>query len=453
MSGRFASAVAFGLSLIAVLAAAVALQSFAEVLNRRFDLTAEKALSLSPHGVSVLGEVSKPLRIDYFYRRGERQKGYELLELMRDHCPELTYELVDLDRNPGRARDHGVNHYDRAVLIYDGRQVVVAASDEESLIGGVSRVIHPRDRVVYLTTGHNERGIVPGKNDDYGRAAQMLRTEGYEVRTLSLLRQPNVPEDASLVVVAGPEVDPVEVELERLDAYLDGGGSVLVLVDPVELPVLVQWLAKRGIALRDDVVIDRQNRVYGSDGTNAVVPFYREHDAVKSVQIPAVLGRARSVGLVVDAEDDPATRSHIVARTANESFAARGAERSRKGDVEMDPARDTSGPVGVIAVAATGDDPARAGHIAVVGDADFPSDSYLPLLGNKDLFLSLVGWLVSDRSSGPRPRAEINRLGPVSPVYVSDRHSQVIFLVAVIAQPLVFLLAGVAVTISRRRRR
>ena len=73
----------------------------------------------------MLAEVDRPLRVELWHRRGERQRGLDLLELMRDHSPHLSFELVDLDRNPQRAKDHGVDHYDRAVLSYDGREVVV----------------------------------------------------------------------------------------------------------------------------------------------------------------------------------------------------------------------------------------------------------------------------------------------------------------------------------------
>jgi gliding motility-associatede transport system auxiliary component len=453
LSGRIQAWLAFVLSLAAVLAIAVALQAYAELFNRRFDMTAENRLSLSPYTLSVLGQVEEPLRVDLYYRRGERQRARDLLELMRDHCRELSFELVDLDRNPGRAKDHGVDHYDRAVVFYQGREVVVSAGSEETLTGGIAKVLHEKPRVLYFVTGHRERTIAAGKGDQYGRAAQILRNEGFEVRTLSLLQARSVPADASAVVIAGPEVDLVESEIEKLDLYLAGGGGVLVLVDPTELPVLTAWLARRGVTLRDDVVIDRTNRVYGTDGTNVIVPFYRDHDATRPMDVPGVLGRARSVALTNGGDDDAETGASIVARTANESFAAADASRTRQGEVEFDAARDVAGPVGVMAAAYTGGTAEKRGRLVVVGDADFPSDSYLALLGNKDLLVNTIGWLVADRATGARPHEEASKLGPMSPVYVSDEQSRVILATAVVLQPLVFLVAGVVVVVVRRRRR
>lgn len=452
MSTAARNRLALALSALAVLAVAVAVQAFAEVWNRRLDLTPERRLSLSPWTLGVLAEVDRPLRVEVWHRRGERQRSLDLLELMRDHCPNFSYELVDLDRHPQRAKDHGVDHYDRAVLAYDGREVVVPAGSEEVLAGAIAKLVRRTPRVVHFVSGHRERSLVPGRDDGYGRVVGLLRDEGFEVRALPLLGVPAVPADASAVVVAGPEVDFVESELEKLGAHLDGGGAVLVLLDPVDVPVLAAWLAARGVRLRDDVVVDGANRVYGSDGTSVVVPFWREHEATASLDVPAVLGRARSVALASGLEEDPESGSTVLARTSRESFAAAGAARTRAGEVSFEEGRDERGPVPVVAATFSGPDRARAGRLVVVGDADFPSDAFLPLLGNKDLFLRLVGWLAEDRAGAARPAAPTIALGPLSPVFVSERHLRTILLSTAVVEPLLVLAAGLAVVAARRRR-
>ena len=450
---RIANLVAFVLSLAAVLAVAVALQSFSDLYGRRIDLTETQLLSLSPYTLSVLSEVKEPLRIDAYYERGERQRSRDLLELMQDHCPQLTYELVDLDRNPARAKEHGVDHYDRAVLRYDGRETVVFSGSEESLAGGIARILSERPRVLYFLDGHKERSLGAGTGENWSRAAQVVRNEGYEIRPLSLLQLEHVPEDASAVILAGPETDLAEGELRALTAYLARGGSVLVAVDPTTLPQLEAWVAGYGFALGDDVVIDRANRVYGSDGTNVVVPYYRDHDATRGLDTPSVLGRARSVEIAVGREDDVERGPSVVARTARESFAARDASRTRAGEVTFDEQRDRQGPIGVMAATLIAPDAARPGRLAIVGDADFASDAFFSLMGNKNLLLSTLGWLVPTGAGGARPQAAATQLGPMSPLYVSDALAQTIFLVAVVAQPALVLLIGVAVVIGRRRRR
>jgi hypothetical protein len=450
---RLAHWVAFVLSLLAVLAVAIAVQSFSALSNRRFDLTATQFLSLSPYTLSVLSEVKSPLRVDLFYERGKRQQPRDMLELMRDHCPQLSYELVDLDRNPARAKEHHVEHYDYAVVHYEGRETVVSAGTEESLIGGIARVLQEKARVLYFVTGHHERELASGKDENLGHAAQVLRNEGYVLHNLSLLSLHTVPKNASAVVLAGPEVDLAEGELTALSEYLERGGSVLVLVDPVQLPGLEKWVAGFGLKLSDDVVIDRTNRVYGSDGTNVVVPYYRDHAATRTMDMPSVLGRARSVELSAGGEGDVNHGPSVVARTAKESFAAAGASRTRDGEVTFDQLRDRQGPIGIMGVTFVGDDPALAGRLAVIGDVDFASDSFIALLGNKNLLVNTIGWLVQEKAEGSRPQMQANQLGPLSPMYVSDALAEWIFFLAVVVQPSIFLVVGVGVVVARRRRR
>ncbi|MBY0273712.1 GldG family protein [Candidatus Binatia bacterium] len=450
---RLANTVAFVLSLAAVLAVAVALQAFSDLYNRRVDLTATQMLSLSPYTLSVLSEVKKPLHVDLYYERGERQRSRDLVELLRDHCPQLTYELVDLDRNPARAKEHRVDHYDRAVLQYDGREVVVFAGSEESLVGGIARILAERARVLYFLDGHKERSLGAGNGEAWSRASQVLRNEGYELRPLTLLQLTDVPSDASAVVLAGPETDLAEGELRALTSYLERGGAVLVAVDPLVLPRLEAWVAGYGFALGDDVVIDRANRVYGSDGTNVVVPYYRDHAAVRSMTTPSVLGRARSVDIAPGHHDDVTRGPSIVARTAQESFAARDASRTRAGEVTFDEQRDRQGPIGIMAVTLVAPDSDRPGRIALVGDADFASDAFFSLMGNKNLLVNVIGWLVPTGAEGARPETAATQLGPMSPMYVSDELAQTIFWSAAVAQPAVVLLIGVLVLVGRRRRR
>jgi hypothetical protein len=452
VSRRLAHWTAFVLSLVAVLAVAIAVQSISDLANRRFDLTLTRNLSLSPYSLSVLEEVKSPLRIDLYYERGERQRSRDLIELIRDHCAQCSYELVDLDRNPGRAKEHRVDHYDRAVLHYEGREVVVTAGNEEALVGGIARILREKARVLYFVGGHRERETSPGKDDQLGRAAQILRTEGYVVQPLALLQRHEVPADASAVILAGPELDLVEAELGALSSYLERGGSVLVMVDPVQLPRLEAWVAGYGLRLGDDVVIDRANRVYGSDGTNVVVPYYRDHEATRTMDVPSVLGRARSVS-VVGEEGEGGSGASIVARSANESFAAQDASRTRAGEVTFEESRDRPGPIGVMGVVVVGKEPDELGRLAVIGDADFASDAFISLLGNKDLLVNTLGWLVQDRAQGARPQIQMTQLGPMAAMYVSDSLARVIFVVAVIAQPVAVLLVGIAVVVGRRRRR
>lgn len=439
---------AFLLSTAAVLSVAVAIQTFAEVGRSRIDLTPGSRLSLSEYGRSVVEQLESPLQIDFYYRQGERLRARDLLDLLVNASSQVQYELIDIDRNPLRARQNGVDRFDRAVLFYDGRERVTSAGDEEALVGGIADIVQEKRPVLYFLRDHGERSTRVGHDDQLGRAGQLLRTEGYELRPLSLLNGGGVPDDAAAVVIAGPMTDLVEREIEMLDASLRKGGAALVLVDPLELPHLERWVAGRGLKLADDVVIDQANRVYGSDGTNALVPMFRDHPVTRSLTAPAVLGRGRSVSTSVGDDGAPDAAVQVVARTAKESFAAAGAARTKRGAVAFDESTDRSGPVGVMGVSIVD----GGGRLVVIGDADFASDDFITLLGNKDLLVNVVGWLTEREATGARPKSEASGSSPLSPLFVSESLARTIFWLAVIVQPTVVLVAGIFVVVRRRRR-
>ena len=85
------------------------------------------------------------------------------------------------------------------------------------------------------STGHDERAIEgeeAGEGGGLARAAEALRNENYQVEPLLLAAKGDVPEDADVVIVAGPTRPLLDDELAALDRYLARGGALFALVDP-----------------------------------------------------------------------------------------------------------------------------------------------------------------------------------------------------------------------------
>src|SRR4029453_9804731 len=161
-----------------ILLACGLLQVLAERTNRRIDLTPTRALSLSPVTRNVLAEVTEPLRVTVFHRRGERARFAGLLDRLRTENPHVAYELFDLYRYPERARAEGITQYGRAATEYRGRRVVAPAEPEEQLVGGILQAVRGRRRRPVLTTGHGER-VPSGDAQGVGRFVAELDAQGF----------------------------------------------------------------------------------------------------------------------------------------------------------------------------------------------------------------------------------------------------------------------------------
>jgi ABC-type uncharacterized transport system involved in gliding motility auxiliary subunit len=450
------------LQVLLLLAGLGLLQVAVERVNRRFDLTPAQQLSLSEVSRKILRQVKAPLQVTVFHRRGERQQYADLLRRFTEESPQITFELLDLDRYPDRARSLGVTAYGRAAVEYQGRRAVTLALPEEQLAGGILHVVRGRSRRIVFTTGHGER-TPGGGQESYGRLSAALAAENYAPETVTLLDEV-VPEGADLVVVAGPTHDFAPVEIDRLAEYLKRGGGVLMLLDPEPLPNVALLLASMGVRLGDDFVVDRERRVLGTDGLAAVVELWKQGNPISDsagnpIQSGVVLPSARTVDVFAEA---PGVQAESIARTAPTSWAMADPARARRGEEPSQAYHDVPGEASVVVRAEVGtadgpDDAAdgapRRGRVAVVGDADFASDAYLDVLGNRDLALNAIAWVAGEEQvKGTRAKHVPEILRPLSPLVLTEPQARTIFLTAAVVEPGLVLIAGLVVVGLRRRR-
>jgi hypothetical protein len=133
------------------------------------------------------------------------------------------------------------------------------------------------------------------------------------------------------------------------------------------------------------------------------------------------------------------------------------AARARRGDEPSEAKHDEHGSASVVVMGEVGsggdDGEGRRGRIVVVGDADFASDAYLDLLGNRDLVLNAVAWTGGEEVlAGARGKKVPEVIRPLSPLVLTAPQARAIFLAGVVLEPGIVLLSGLALVGLRRRR-
>ena len=68
-------------------------------------------------------------------------------------------------------------------------------------------MVSGQQRKVYFVQGHGERDTGSQERDGYSAIAEALGRENYMVEKLVLAQAGSVPDDASVVIVAGPKTD------------------------------------------------------------------------------------------------------------------------------------------------------------------------------------------------------------------------------------------------------
>ena len=316
---------------------------------------------------------------------------------------------------------------------------------------------------VYFLEGHGERSVkgegAEGK-EGFSRAAEALRNENYQIESLVLGQKGDVPEDANVVVVAGPTRMLPEEEHAALERYLERGGSLLLLVDPRSKTDLGTDLERWGVSLGDDVVIDRMQGFFG----RAATPFaaeYGAHPITEGLSEVTLFHVARSVRATEAAH----SRYVEIVRTSPDSWAESDLEAFfGEGKAELSDA-DRKGPVplavaGKPLVKGAGDSATPSGppkteegksqsgpRLVVFGDSDFAANQLLDSYRNRDLFVNSVNWLLGDvEAISVRP----NKSRP-SRVELSTEQLSSIRYLALFVLPEAIAFLGVFAWWSRRR--
>lgn len=394
--------------------------------HARFDVSETGVHTLSAQTLELLDGLDREVTITGFFSELDSPEVVALLERYAFATERLDVRYVDPNEDPvlvdelgldTEALSRGLIH----IALETGEQTTLSEFTgqhfEPDITNALIKLLQSTGKTVYFLTGHNERRIEaePGESgawasgpDSFGRAAGALENETYSVEPLLLAQLESVPDDASAVVIAGPTRPLLDQELDALRRYVDGGGGLLVALDPRAQTNLYDLLADWGVSLGDDVIVDRALAVFGQ----ATTPIAREYDAAHPITEP--LREPTLFPMVRSVEVDPARAAAFaaLAKTGDESWAERDLEGWREtGRAEYD-ALDLLGPVTVAVAGTTGTspvaggahdphgsgeaDPMPGGRIVVMGDSDFATNEFLDALRNKDLFVNSVNWLAGD---------------------------------------------------------
>jgi ABC-type uncharacterized transport system involved in gliding motility auxiliary subunit len=455
----------YGLNAVVLIALILGVIALVEAVSYRHsyrvDLTENKRWSLSPQTVKVTRELPVPVKALAFFRPDQpgKRAAEDLLKQYASRSDgKFTWEIVDADRQPLVARKYNVESYGTVVLettLADGqaKQEKVLDAEEEKLTNALIRVTRSGKRTIHFLKGHGEKDLASSERTGYSQMKAALEGLNYEVKDLLLAREPKVPDGAAIVVVAGPEKDLLPSEVDALVAYIGRAGKVLFLVDPFQAPGLSPVLARWGLVLGNDVVIDinPQGRMAGAGPEIPVVGDYPSHPITRDFRFATFFPVARTVSAQ---EKPPAgVSAQALARTSGESWAETSQEQIRTGQVKPDPG-EARGPLTVAAVATIDakDVPAERkdakARIVVVGDSDFASNGFVNLSGNRDFFLNTLSWLAEEEDLiAVRPKESRN-----APVFMTAAQNQVLFAVPVLLIPLAMVVAG-GVAVARRRGR
>ncbi len=468
MRQRRGELILFTLGLIGVY---MALGYFSVRYPFRFDLTEAGLHSLSEQTVTMLKRLAKPVNIVFFHDPLMRET-VERYALMAAHSDHVTVEFHDPTLNPAQARLMGVQFAGTAVMQSEDRRLQVHGSSETDIANGILRVSQGAKQRVCFLEGHGEADPFSMESHDHlegtaghshglgaqyvlherhglAKARHSLETLNYRVEKRALAQRHLDLSTCALLIVAGPKTALLAGEVEAIRAYLAAGGNGFFMLEPFVSTGLEPILLDYGVVLDNTIVIDQTNH-YWADTSAPAVTTYNRHQITRDLPLTFYPG-VRS--LSPTPERVPGAAVTPIVSASKNSYGETTHNRAK-----YDPGEDLPGPNTLMVVvnrhpvkrngrkpsdaARPTDAPApERSRIAVVGDADFATNSFFHFLGNGNLFLNTVNYLVAQENLiGIEPRThDLPRLS------MTNRQMKGTLVLSVVLMPAVLALVGTAV--------
>jgi ABC-type uncharacterized transport system involved in gliding motility auxiliary subunit len=427
------SSVAVGMTVMA-LGIVVALNVVANRYDERWDLTEGGLFTLSDQTISIAEGLDQDVTILAFFSAGSMEEmGFQtLLEGYEQHTDRLKVEYHDPIRNPLLAEENSITTQWGTVILKAGNssQRLESSFDEEALTNALVRLTAGKQHTICFASGHGE--LDPTDTYDaagLGTAVSKLEGQNYTHKTVTIFRENGVPSDCEVLVAADPQYDWMPAEQELLAAYVAGGGHFLLMLEPGHADGLAADMARYGIAVGNDLVLEmgENAQFFGGDVSYVLLTpdSFDFHPITDDIQGFTMHRIARSAGKGADMEG---VSVQELARTTDQSWAKSDLESIT--DINPDPTIDRMGPIPLISVSEITDpsvitvrgpapeappapaegedappapqapiievDRAAGGKVMVIGDVDFATNALLDQGNNMDLVLNTLAWMVGE---------------------------------------------------------
>lgn len=463
-------------------------------IRGRLDLTRDDLYTLSTGTRELLGELDDIVQLR-LYASAELPAEVQLqlrdvrdllADMRRASNGNLQVTDVDPDRDQdvaAEAAELGIPPVEFSVLRDDNFEVrqgyygfAILYADESQVTPIIQRTDDLEFRIasqIHRMTTDDRPGVsfVQGFGAKSAAEIQGLReslADRYQLRSIDIGGDSAamISRDSTEVLVVAGATQPLDsVALERVRDFVDGGGSALLLMEPIilnpqspmPLPAssgLEPLVAERGISLSNGLVVDvaSSERVsLGRQGPFSVVMPYPLWPIVRPAgDHPVTNGlNGLTLGWAAALEISDASAGVTPLWQTSESGALNPMSAPILPDRDWIFAPEELG-VRIVAASVLPEEGDPAGRMIVVGDASFTEPNYMQSNRGNLLFLAnAIDWLAQDESL---ITIRSKNRTPPNLTFGSDVARNMLKWGNLVGVPLLFVLFGVARITGRRRR-
>ena len=469
---RVRAALLSGLGIAFALVFGFAIVFVAAEIGWKADLSFFRTARASATTKQLVAALDAPVEATLFYPPGnevaEELAGY-FAELARG-SGKFTVTRVDQAVDPARAKALGVSSNGVVVIargeVREQLQIPLKLESARSKLRVLDQDVHKRilavargKRTIYLVQGHEERSFTvrqdANPDGSLGKLKELLTMQNLETRELGMAQGlgNEVPTDAALVMVVGPQRPMLAEETAALARYFQRGGRLLVAVDPEAATAGAPLLAALSLEISSTPLAN--DRMYWArthqkaDRAGIAAASYSSHPALATLaqfgtQLPVVLLRAGALSKT-KVTPAPAPKVDFIVKTDA------GTWDDKNGNLDFDADREERKAYAVAAAVTLPksgtDKTATEARAFVLGDSDTLSDLIIVNRANAVFVIDALRWLLGEPEVAGPPNSEED-----VPVRHTRKQDAVWFYASVFAAPGAVLLAGWVVTRKRRKR-
>lgn len=366
-----------------------------------YDWTANGRHTLSEASRELLATMPDPIEVTSYARENSllRDSIRKFVGKYQRHKEDIVLHFVNPDAVPDEVRNLGISVDGEIIVHYQGRSQHVTSDQEQAFTNALQRLARDQERFVVFVEGHGERSAVRAANHDLTEWVKQLFSKGYKAQPINLVDNQTIPDNTSVLVIAGPRLDYLPGELEIIKKYVDAGGNLLWLQEPGPLYKLDGLAKKLSIKFYPGAVIDYAGQLIGiDDPTISLVTgsLYSPHAITENFEFTTLFPMAGAIEIL----ESDLWRSKPILNTGDHTWVETG---KLQGSVEFNKDEDTQGPL-TIGLSLERDVETEEGEeivtkqqrIVVIADGDFLSNTYLANSGNNELGTRIINWLSSD---------------------------------------------------------
>lgn len=257
---------------------------------REIDLSSQKLYTIGEQTEKILKNLKKDVTLYYIAQDGTESSDIKnLLEKYEEGSKHITVEQKDPAVSPKFASQYTSDNisnnsiivvcgdkskvvdyssmYETSINYQTYSQEVTGFDGEGQLTSAINYVVSDNMPVLYNLEGHDESSMSETMKETIEKA-------NIEIKSLNLLSEEAVPDDAECLFIFAPATDLTKEEADKIISYLENGGKALIVSNYTDedMPNFESILENYGVQPVDGIVLEGNTDNYVSQNPYYLLP-------------------------------------------------------------------------------------------------------------------------------------------------------------------------------------